>query len=278
MIRGEDYVSIPTDLIPEILLRLPGKSMARFIRVSKLWLFILTRPRLLFVLEQVNGELIFFSSPHPQKNPYEKSSPVVAADFLMKFSQDMLPEFRGLSSGLIYFSNMRLSKKGWKRVRMIYNLNTRQYVNLPKLMRYRKSNSFLGLDPLDRPPVVAPRGRSRLRERPGGVAARRRSGSLFASYLVVSLRSRHSQLERPYGVAAERRCKVALVPPSDENASDIGVSLWPSHSEGVSQRLHGVALVRSFPCTARPMINFITSFELQMHPNVSKNSMWYSNT
>ncbi|KAF3514851.1 hypothetical protein F2Q69_00009557 [Brassica cretica] len=89
--------------------------MARFSCVSKLWLFILTRPRLLFVLEQVSGELLFFSSPHPQKNPYEKSSPVVAADFLMKFSQDMLPEFRGLSSGLIYFSNMRLSKKGWKR-------------------------------------------------------------------------------------------------------------------------------------------------------------------
>ncbi|CAN6819086.1 unnamed protein product [Brassica oleracea] len=83
MIRGEDYdyVSIPTDLIPEILLRLPGKSMARFSCVSKLWLFILTRPRLLFVLEQVSGELLFFSSPHPQKNPYEKSSPVVAADF-----------------------------------------------------------------------------------------------------------------------------------------------------------------------------------------------------
>ncbi|KAF2565899.1 hypothetical protein F2Q68_00027506 [Brassica cretica] len=43
-------------------------------------------------------------------------------------------------------------------------------------------------------------------------------------------------------------------------------------------RLHGVAPVRSLPCTARPMITFITSFELQMHPNVSKNSMWYSNT
>ncbi|KAF2612047.1 hypothetical protein F2Q70_00013437, partial [Brassica cretica] len=55
--------------------------MARFSCVSKLWLFILTRPRLLFVLEQVSGELLFFSSPHPQKNPYEKSSPVVAADF-----------------------------------------------------------------------------------------------------------------------------------------------------------------------------------------------------
>ncbi|KAF3551323.1 hypothetical protein DY000_02000135 [Brassica cretica] len=39
-------------------------------------------------------------------------------------------------------------------------------------------------------------------------------------------------------------------------------------------RLHGVAPVRSLPCTAHPMITFITSFELQMHPNVSKNFMW----
>ncbi|KAF3523899.1 hypothetical protein F2Q69_00049913 [Brassica cretica] len=74
------------------------------------------------------------------------------------------------------------------------------------------------------------------------------------------------------------RCKVALVPLSDENASDIGVLLWPCRSEGVSQRLHSAAPVRSLSCTARPMITFITSFELQMHPNVFKNSMWYSNT
>ncbi|KAF3558329.1 hypothetical protein F2Q69_00016253 [Brassica cretica] len=66
--------------------------------------------------------------------------------------------------------------------------------------------------------------------------------------------------------------------PSDENASDIGVSLWPSRSEGESQRLHGVASVRSLTCTARPMITFITSFELQMHPNVSKNFMWLTFT
>ncbi|KAL0760620.1 hypothetical protein Bca101_076770 [Brassica carinata] len=85
-----------------------------------------------------------------------------------------------------------------------------------------------------RPPVVTPRGRSRLRERPGGVAARRRSGSL------------------------SRSGQVAL--------------------KGLSQRLHGVTPVSSLPCTALPMITFITSFELQMHPNVSKNSMWYSNT
>ncbi|KAF3498952.1 hypothetical protein DY000_02053287 [Brassica cretica] len=126
-------------------------------------------------------------------------------------------------------------------------------------------NEFEQTEDAQRPPVVALRGRSRLRERPGGVAARRRSGSLFTSNLAVSLRSRRSQLERPYGVA--------LVPPSDGDASGIGVSLWPSRSKRVSQRLHGVTPVRSLPCTARPMITFITSFELQMHPNVSKNYM-----
>ncbi|KAF3565812.1 hypothetical protein DY000_02012944 [Brassica cretica] len=47
---------------------------------------------------------------------------------------------------------------------------------------------------VQRPPVVAPRGRSRLRERPGGVAARRRSGRVFVS-------------------------------PSDENARDFSASL-----------------------------------------------------
>ncbi|KAF3570921.1 hypothetical protein F2Q69_00060211 [Brassica cretica] len=46
-----------------------------------------------------------------------------------------------------------------------------------------------------RPPVVAPRGRSRLRERPGGVTARRHPGPVFVS-------------------------------PSDENASDFSASLW----------------------------------------------------
>ncbi|KAF2575423.1 hypothetical protein F2Q70_00001029 [Brassica cretica] len=46
----------------------------------------------------------------------------------------------------------------------------------------------------------------------------------------------------------------------------------------VSQRLHGVAPVRSLWCAARPLIALNTSFELQMRPNVSRNSMWYSNT
>ncbi|KAF3578838.1 hypothetical protein DY000_02032154 [Brassica cretica] len=47
---------------------------------------------------------------------------------------------------------------------------------------------------------------------------------------------------------------------------------------GRSERLDGVAPDWSLPCAARPMITLNTSFELQMHPNVSKNSIWYSNT
>ncbi|KAF3609355.1 hypothetical protein DY000_02046817 [Brassica cretica] len=44
----------------------------------------------------------------------------------------------------------------------------------------------------------------------------------------------------------------------------------------VSQRLHGVAPVRLLWCAARPLITLNTSFELQMHPNASRNSMWCS--
>ncbi|KAF3602563.1 hypothetical protein F2Q69_00035424 [Brassica cretica] len=53
-------------------------------------------------------------------------------------------------------------------------------------------NEFEQTKGAQRPPVVAPGGRSRLQERPEGVVARRRSGSLFASDLAVSLRSRRS--------------------------------------------------------------------------------------
>ncbi|KAF2568909.1 hypothetical protein F2Q68_00026372 [Brassica cretica] len=96
----------------------------------------------------------------------------------------------------------------------------------------------------ERPWCVAPTSRSGLRERPQWVALRGRSGLRFVS-------SRHG------------------------NASDLGASLWQVALRG---RLHGVAPVRSLWCAARPLIALNTSFELQMHPNASKNSMWYSNT
>ncbi|XP_020883506.1 putative F-box protein At5g42430 [Arabidopsis lyrata subsp. lyrata] len=155
--------SIPMDLILDILSRLPEKSIARFLCVSKLWgsmlrgpyfteLFLtrsLARPRLLFAVVEY-GEWSFFSSPQPQ-NPYGKSSLVVAADFHMKFSKGRNPYTSSYANGLIYFSSMRISKEEkYDDVHMICNPSTGQYVILPELRSYRQAGSFLGFDPIDK--------------------------------------------------------------------------------------------------------------------------------
>ncbi|CAH8254079.1 unnamed protein product [Arabidopsis lyrata] len=96
-----DMDLIPTDVMLEILSRLPAKSAIRFRCVSKLWgsmlnrpyfteLFLTrssARPRLIFGVVKRNGELLLYSSPQP-RNLYKNSSLVVAADFHLKFSVD----------------------------------------------------------------------------------------------------------------------------------------------------------------------------------------------
>ncbi|KAL1213969.1 putative F-box protein [Cardamine amara subsp. amara] len=81
MNRGANLDSIPNDLIPDILSRLPAKSISRFRCVSKLWESIICRqdftelfhtrsssnPRLLIGVQQ-GGEWSFFSSPQPQSS------------------------------------------------------------------------------------------------------------------------------------------------------------------------------------------------------------------
>ncbi|KAF3487755.1 hypothetical protein F2Q69_00054589 [Brassica cretica] len=68
----------------------------------------------------------------------------------------------------------------------------------------------------------------------------------------------------------------------DRNASDLSMSLWPGRSGmcviATSCSRSGKSLQEVAPGSARPKITLITSLELQMHPNVSRNSMWYSNT
>ncbi|KAF3579290.1 hypothetical protein DY000_02032519 [Brassica cretica] len=64
----------------------------------------------------------------------------------------------------------------------------------------------------------------------------------------------------------------------DKNASDLSTSLCQGRSgmcaTATSRRRSGEVVW----CAVRPLIALNTSFELQMYPNVSKNSMWYSNT
>ncbi|KAG7658701.1 F-box domain [Arabidopsis suecica] len=127
MNRGETLDSIPTDLILDILSRLPTKSIARFHCVSKLWSSMLasqdftrlfvnrssSNPRLLLGIVR-GGEWSFYSSPQP-KNPYEKSSLEVAADFHMKLSEIKQHQHHGTSYafGLIYLRTVWMSKEGF---------------------------------------------------------------------------------------------------------------------------------------------------------------------
>ncbi|KAL9308860.1 putative F-box protein [Arabidopsis thaliana] len=140
--------SIPKELILEIMLRLPAKSIARFHCNC-----FSTQPRLLFAIKR-NGLWCFFSLPKHQ-SPYDNSSSslVVAADFHMKFLPNKIQmysssENRKLSccyaSGLTYFYDM------YSEVRVICNPITGRYASLPYLKRYRKELSFFGFDPIDK--------------------------------------------------------------------------------------------------------------------------------
>ncbi|XP_023644509.1 F-box protein At1g47340-like [Capsella rubella] len=164
--------SIPTDLILDILLRLPAKSIARFHCVSKLWetmlpssyftdLFMtrsLPQPRLFFAIGKP-GLLSIFSLPQQHQSPYEKSSSVTA-EFHMKFPQENMQKFSGdlhyscgYAAGLLYFYGM------WTKVPMVLNPKTGRYVALtypskylalPRLSSYRRTYSFIGFDPTDK--------------------------------------------------------------------------------------------------------------------------------
>ncbi|XP_020866341.1 putative F-box protein At1g30925 [Arabidopsis lyrata subsp. lyrata] len=154
-----DMDLIPTDVMLEILSRLPAKSAIRFRCVSKLWgsmlnrpyfteLFLTrssARPRLIFGVVKRNGELLLYSSPQP-RNLYKNSSLVVAADFHLKFSVDNNNcgyncEY---TSGLIYFP-----RKYKDAMPVICNPVTGQYATLPVGKEYIRCKSFLGFDPID---------------------------------------------------------------------------------------------------------------------------------
>ncbi|XP_020869389.1 F-box only protein 12-like [Arabidopsis lyrata subsp. lyrata] len=154
--------SIPIDLIYEILSRLPAKSVARCRCVSKQWRSILrrqdftelfltrskARPRLLISVQQEDGEWSFLSLP---QNPNEKSSPVVAADFLLKkFSAGISIYDCSYAFGLIYFHNMRIPKEDEDEKRVLCDPLTGQYVILPELRGHSYSYSYLGFDPVDK--------------------------------------------------------------------------------------------------------------------------------
>ncbi|KAG7535637.1 F-box domain [Arabidopsis thaliana x Arabidopsis arenosa] len=148
----KNSVQIPVDIIIEILLRLPAKSIATCRCVSKLWgsvicrqdfteLFLtrsLHRPQLLFCCKK-NGNLFFFSSPQLQ-NPYENSSAISLMNFSLssKISRPV--------NGLICFKR----KETNETVTVICNPSTGQTLNLPKPMTSIEPISFLVYEPIEK--------------------------------------------------------------------------------------------------------------------------------
>ncbi|CAA7047894.1 unnamed protein product [Microthlaspi erraticum] len=152
--KGEHSAErIPTDLIIEILLKLPVTSIARCRCVSKLWDSIIrrpyfpeliltrsmARPQLLFACKK-DGNVFFFSSSQPQ-DPDEKSSPV-AANYHMKF------QFDGYSSQFSYSVHRLIFIKF---MMVICNPSTGQSLTLPneKTIRIHVIN-FFGYNPVDK--------------------------------------------------------------------------------------------------------------------------------
>ncbi|ESQ30576.1 hypothetical protein EUTSA_v10011995mg [Eutrema salsugineum] len=164
MISGEtNSCSILTDLVNDILSRLPAKSVARFRCVSKLWSSILlrpyfteffltrssARPRLLFAVEQEGDDWCFFTSPQPKIPDDEELSLEVTADCQMKFpGGNTCLEFCGRASDLIYLCP-HISEHD--QCIIICKPSTGQFTSLPipkECNRRSFWRSFLGFDPI----------------------------------------------------------------------------------------------------------------------------------
>ncbi|KAJ4883424.1 F-box protein DOR [Raphanus sativus] len=163
---GENSSTIPDDLISQIFLRLPAKSIARCRCLSKLWASIIdrqyfadsyfkissARPNLLFAF-QAYGEVFFFSAPQNQEDD-DNSSPVTAS-YRMSFPVNTVKGIFSPISGLVCVKDERILK-GMKTpvtVLVICNPTTGQSFTLPRMKtRKRKSDvrSFFGYDPVEK--------------------------------------------------------------------------------------------------------------------------------
>ncbi|XP_010431681.1 PREDICTED: putative F-box protein At2g19630 [Camelina sativa] len=156
---------IPLDLIVEICLRLPAKSISRCRCVSKLWASIprlpyftelfLTRslalPKILFACRK-DSHVFFFSSPQPhQILADDNNSPVLAANYLMKIPYYYINSFESCSSvrGLMFLGDVRISEGN---VSVICNLSTGQSLTLPepKTSKRMGTRSYLGYEPIEK--------------------------------------------------------------------------------------------------------------------------------
>ncbi|CAA7023026.1 unnamed protein product [Microthlaspi erraticum] len=157
------FEQIPFDLVIEILLRSPVKSIGRFRSVSKLWESTIRSPdfkesfraisssrnNLLFTCLK-DGETYFFSSPRPQVHPQKLPSPIAAnvhMSFPINCPTGVCRPVRGLVCGL----RQQTSKEGTVTVPLICNPSTGESLALPKVRTTKKGvMSCFGYDPIDK--------------------------------------------------------------------------------------------------------------------------------
>ncbi|XP_023640387.1 F-box protein DOR-like [Capsella rubella] len=154
------------DLIIEILLRLPSKSIARCRCVSKVWSSILglahftelflkkssARPQILFALKDYD-KMWFFSSPQPQNIP-DENLPAVTATYHMSVRFDHRYTNISPINGLFCLRTGR-NLKGRQNPLLelvIFNPSTGQSLVLPKMKTMRRVglHSYLGYDPVEK--------------------------------------------------------------------------------------------------------------------------------
>lgn len=136
------------DLLIEILLRLPMKSLRRFKSVSKHWLSLITDPQFA-LLRNPNpnpalGILIpsttFYVNPQFDYIPFDVHNPTPPPFKKLKFTKDPSSSIRIVQScnGLLLCANFRVPES--KRAFYVYNPTIKQLTKLPKPRRSTGSN------------------------------------------------------------------------------------------------------------------------------------------
>ncbi|XP_019094597.1 PREDICTED: putative F-box protein At1g53360 [Camelina sativa] len=148
-VREENSVSIPDDLLFDILSRVPGKSLARFRCVSKFWKSLLNRPdftelyltvgrrRILFFFT-VNGESFVFSSPQPPNH----NSTLVATNAMRLMAKYFPTRQCTELCGLVFLRR--------KKARVICNPVTGESISLPRVKATGVGKSYFGFDPISK--------------------------------------------------------------------------------------------------------------------------------
>ncbi|KAG7580686.1 F-box domain [Arabidopsis suecica] len=147
----ETHTFLPLDLIIEVLLKVPGRSLARFVIVSKQWLSIIrgkdftklyltqssTRPRLLFSVYRHLGPSKLFLQSFSQQDPSSGHHRLnVSMDPFHMYG--FTPPVRGL-----------ICRQTDTKV-MIGNPSTGQFLTLPRVKTNRRGLfSLFGYDPLN---------------------------------------------------------------------------------------------------------------------------------